>query len=178
MYLIKKQKGFTLIEQIIVISIVGVLAITAIITFSNTNLRKRQRASVLDFNYNLRRIQNFSLIGKKDPADQVPDAYGIYIEDDNTYIVFADTNGDNIREVGIDTDIQTIDLQSGISIAPTGGTVISLVPKGGFCFDSDNDGPDLPDCSGSTTFNITITGSGINQEVVIDHLSGQVSHDY
>lgn len=172
---LKQNDGFSFIELVVMIAIVGLLATTVFINFSGVNFVKNQEAAILDFNYSIRKIQNYSLIGKKNVQNAVPVAYGIYIINDKKYNLFLDYNDDKVFGQD-DVLLQSIDLPDGITISPSGGTITAAVPEGSFCYD-DNNLIGLSDCDGETSFFMIIDGSNLSKKVYINHITGQVSYE-
>jgi len=107
---IKKNKGFSLIEMVIVLAIVAILSYIAVLSFSKTNSREALDKSVLTLISILNEAKseaisskNFSNYGVRIQKDRVISFQGTYGTDNKTYIF--PTSVTISTSTGIGTDI-------------------------------------------------------------------------
>lgn len=78
----KKKKGFTLIELVIVIAIIGVLAAIAIPRYNTA----RKKAANTAHNANVQMLKSAAVIRQGEPSDQVEITWTKKNHDGNTYL--------------------------------------------------------------------------------------------
>lgn len=171
----KSQFGFALVEQIIVLTIVSLLAISAIVTFTDVTVGQKQKTAIEDLYFNIRKIQNYALTGRLTDDGLLADSYGIYIKDNRSYIIFLDVDNDKIFSTE-DSIIQEQQIPLGLSISPVKATITSAVPQGTFCFDADNF-PDDTVCDLETVISIRIDNTETYKAIRINHFLGYISYE-
>jgi len=132
-----KERGFTLIE---VLTSIFIITILSGIIFANYRQSNRQFALLRSANklaQDIRRAQQMAMSTKECPqkceggnpcpcAGQIPPGYGIYLNAGGTnYLLYADRD-DSEDHSGGDTDIETIPLESGVSIQSTSPASLSI----------------------------------------------------
>lgn len=107
--IIKEKKGFTLIEVIVVISIIGLLATSAILSGTQskriTSLNRASREVLIS----LRDAQNKSLITLESSAGLVPCGFGVHYVDENGFLIFKEETSPSGQECVATSTGQNID---------------------------------------------------------------------
>ncbi|MDO8443462.1 MAG: prepilin-type N-terminal cleavage/methylation domain-containing protein [Candidatus Azambacteria bacterium] len=130
------NKGFTVVEMLVVLSIIGV--ITGIVIF---NVGSQQRNSALlrsaqNLSLNLRRIENFALSSKTFKTSGVPCGWGAHFNGAGSasYIIFADKaasvncwDRDFARAVDGSEDFENINLDPQITISSLSGGLSDII---------------------------------------------------
>lgn len=100
----KLNKAFTLIELLVTISILSVLMLVTVFSYSNFNDRLSLSSAVQELAISIRQAQSYGLNVKERGVGSglFDSAYGIYFDlDDLTrYTVFVDTNGNRVYDEG------------------------------------------------------------------------------
>lgn len=171
---LKKQQGFTFVEQVIVLAIIAFLSVTAMFTFSNVTIKQKHIAARDELIFNLRKIQNYAMTGRL-IEDSVPIYYGIHIIDENNYKVFADINGDKLFDTS-DVILDTVVVDSELTLSPNLGTYLAVVPNGSFCYHTAVNIPVELDCDSSRVQLIMIADTNVSHEIMIDPVLGDISY--
>lgn len=123
------KKGFTLIELIVVISIITIVGIMAVPNYYSASKKARYEASVTDIVGIFRDARNTSITGKftKSGSDltTLAGGYGVYLDQANkTIISFQDKNENQIYNTTspADTIISTYNLPPEINIKTMTGS--------------------------------------------------------
>ncbi len=174
MNILQNEKAFILIEQVVIISIIGLLALSAIFAFSNVTLKQKQRAAVQELYFNLRRIQNYSITGRL-VQNKLPKNYGLYL-DKNRYILFLDMNGSKTFDPSVDDIIEVVKIDPILKITPSTGAFVSQIPNGSFCFNEKNI-IGKQNCKGTTKIEISILGLNIVKSIKVYHELGFISYE-
>ena len=111
------KKGFTLVELMVVVSIIGLLSV---VVFANYRAGEKQFAlqrSAHKLAQDIRRAQNMAMSAKEFQG-QVPSRYGIeFGKDRDYYILFADLNDNGKYEPGSpDIEVEKITFEKGVRI--------------------------------------------------------------
>jgi len=124
-----RNTGFTLVEILVVTALI--LLMTTVATF---NLRLGEQSLALDraahkVSLDVRRAMELTLRAQN-LTGCVPSfsGYGLYVDEiasRTSYIIFADCNGNNKYEAGLDLIVETISLEEGIEISSIDPTQIS-----------------------------------------------------
>jgi len=133
--LVKSQLGFTLSELLVVIGIIALITVLVV-----PNWRSGERSLALDrvvhkAGQDVRKVQELALRAQAytcDPPGSIS-GYGIFFDESNStsYILFAECNGSNIYNAGIDGIVKTVQLESGIeiqSVSPSPKASIVFIP--------------------------------------------------
>lgn len=130
------NKGFTVVEMLVVLSIIG--TITGIVIF---NVGSQQRNSALlrsaqNLSLNLRRVENFALSSKIFKTSGVPCGWGIHFNGvgSTSYIIFADkamnvncSDRDFTRAADGSEDFENIKLDPQITISSLGDGLSDVI---------------------------------------------------
>lgn len=109
--------GFTIIELLVVITIVTVFIIVVISNFSQIRLQFALSRTAYKFNQDLKKAQNMALssVPYKDSSgvEQAVDGYGVYIDLDTSgnkkYVIYADKYPGNQQYDSFDYIFETVD---------------------------------------------------------------------
>lgn len=83
------KKGFTLIELVLVVTIIGLVVVFSMVVFSNQQNQTSLESTILEVNSAIRESQNKSISQSQDiPGD---DNYGVYFTN-TSYTVFKGSN--------------------------------------------------------------------------------------
>ena len=104
---VNKNRGFTIVEFLIVISIIGILSVIAFPNYRSTQQRLALQRSASKLAQDIRRSQEMSMSMKELSTGDLPEGYGIYIykndsdcPDDDCYHIYADIDGDERYDPG------------------------------------------------------------------------------
>ena len=115
MILNKKQKGFTLIETVVSLSIIFILSAIILPRYSSLRYEFNLLRSGYKFSQDIRRAQEMATSAKQF-NNSVPSGYGVYLsKNDTSYIIYADIS-DNQKYGAGDQIVETIDLNRKIYI--------------------------------------------------------------
>ena len=114
----QKERGFNIIELVVVVTIIGVLLLVAIANFPQTKLQFALSRSAYKFEQDVRRTQDMTLSyeEQKDSGGvpQPVSGFGVYIDLDTLgnkkYIIYADRAPGNQVYDALDYIVETIDL--------------------------------------------------------------------
>lgn len=117
---ISKNRGFTLVEMLVVIFIIGIISAILIVNWrNNENQYKLQRAAQ-EIAFNIRKAQEMALNGRKCSDGEVPDSsFGVNFDSGtiNSYTVFCDKNNNNTYQTpSADLFVEAISIEPGIVI--------------------------------------------------------------
>jgi prepilin-type N-terminal cleavage/methylation domain-containing protein len=161
-----KERGFTLVE---VLTSLFIIVIISGIVFANYRQSGQQFALQRSANklaQDIRRAQAMAM-GAKEYSGSVPPGYGFIVLagwNDKKYRIYADTNGNGIFDDGVDTVVETMDLEKGVYFKE------ACTPSGcGVCGGSINFRPPDP------TMNICRAVCGENEITIILALSSDPS---
>jgi len=117
---LNKDRGFTIVEFLIVISIIGILSIIAFPNYRSTQQRLALQRSASKLAQDIRRSQEMAM-SMKELSTGLPGGYGIYINkndsdcpDDDCYHIYADIDDDERYDLG--EKIETIFLEKEVCI--------------------------------------------------------------
>ncbi len=109
-----KENAFTMIELLVVTSIIGLLTVSVLLSFRNSNNKYLLDQTAQQFVSDLRRVQNMALSGVDFNGK---DSYGIYTVDNaSSYIIYIDNNGNHTYQSSADTIVETINLDENITV--------------------------------------------------------------
>jgi len=118
---LNKNRGFTIVEFLIVISIVGILSVIAFPNYRSTQQRLALQRSASKLAQDIRRSQEMSMSMKELSTGNLPKGYGTYINkndsdcpDDDCYHIYADIDGDERYDSG--EKVETIFLEKEVYI--------------------------------------------------------------
>lgn len=109
-------RGFTLVEMIIVVGVIGVLAMIIVLQFNGTNKNFSLQNAESLVRSDIRRMMTYATTGKTCCAgDATPTGYGfIATPGSTTYQVYADVDGDKqYTASSTDEILELIDAQTG-----------------------------------------------------------------
>jgi prepilin-type N-terminal cleavage/methylation domain-containing protein len=109
-----KQSGFTLVEMIVVVAIIGLLSTLIVLQFSDTNSSFALDNGEGIVRSDIRRVLTLATSGATCCTDSAtPEGYGIVFEPSLTsYTMYAEGDGDQIYSTsGADEIIQNVDLE-------------------------------------------------------------------
>ncbi len=125
------SKGFTLVETIVVVAVVSILSIVMLASHQGSQKQQAVQRTAHQLAGDIRRAQNMAMASVEHEG-AIPEGYGIYFNrgsDPDSYILFADENGNQTRNEMGDEDVKTIDLPSGVEINwPDGANNIFFEP--------------------------------------------------
>ncbi|GEM_PF-3840368 len=183
MKIFRDQRGFSLVELIVVMAIVVILTAVAFVAVGDNTQRAQLKRSLLDFSVVMRDMQNSAMTGQMQSGN-VPTAYGIYISDQDTYQFFQDLNDNEAWDAG--ETLMSYDLENLVDFdlasftpsachATNGCTIISPVPRGTFCYDNDNSSSG--DCdNAANSVEIFFETSALSDSVIFNTFSGKISY--
>ena len=123
--------GFTLIETLVTVAIVSILSIVMLANYQGSQKQQSVQRAAHQLAGDIRLAQNMAMASTEQEG-VIPDGYGIYINrgsHSDSYILFADKNGNQIRNGMGDEDVETINLPSGVEInSPNGVNNIFFEP--------------------------------------------------
>lgn len=112
--IVSQQRGFTLVEIIIVMSIISLMSVAILANYRNAEKRYLVDQTAQKLASNIRKAQNMAMSGVDMSAGRY--GYGIYIRQaDNFYIIYADVNHNSSHQP-VDLTIETIYFPEGIEI--------------------------------------------------------------
>jgi len=132
-----KERGFTLVEVLVSAFIIAILSTIMLINYRQSNRQYALLRSANKLAQDIRRAQQMAMGAQECPqkceggnpcpcAGQIPLGYGIYLNAGGTnYLLYADRDGSENYSGG-DTDIETIPLESGVSIQSTNPASLSV----------------------------------------------------
>jgi prepilin-type N-terminal cleavage/methylation domain-containing protein len=100
----EKSKGFTLVEVMVSLSIIGIMSTVFLVNYHSTNQRSALILSSKKMASDIRMAQNHSLGSKEYGSGNIPSGgWGVYIDKTSSdYIIFADNNGNYSFDSGED----------------------------------------------------------------------------
>lgn len=130
------SKGFTLIEIVVVVSIIVI--ITGIVIFNIGSVRQNSALlkSAQNLSLNMRQVQNYSLSSKDFKAQGVPCGWGIHFNGlgSTSYIIFADlassqdcSNRDFLRASDGSEDFEVVNFDAGIVISNLSNNLSDII---------------------------------------------------
>lgn len=179
----KNKKGFTLAELVIVMIITTILVAVAAFSASQTSEKANMKSSIVQVAEILRQVQNYSMTGHED-GGSVPDAYGIFFEDSDTYIFFKDLNANDAWDAG--ETIKSYDLEGNTGFvfadftpdaceANNGCTIVARIPGGIFRYDDNNATKDDSDPDADNVV-ISLSVGDLTDDLTLNTYSGKVSY--
>lgn len=126
-------KGFTLIEVIVVIAIIGIMSSIMLAMMAENRIRSQVEAAAIEFSARLRTLQNDSLVGKFDSSGI---ACGYVLDTSATsYKVsyaYAPTcaNVVNLCTASEKKMIYQTNIPNGVKVSPAGSGVCFTIPFG------------------------------------------------
>jgi len=104
---LNKNRGFTIIEFLIVISIIGILSVITFPDYRSTQQRLALQRSASKLAQDIRRSQEMAMSMKELSTGVLPEGYGTYINkndsdcsNDDCYHIYADIDGDERYDPG------------------------------------------------------------------------------
>lgn len=167
----KRCHGFSLVEQVIVLTIVSLMSIMAVVSFTDFTVKQKRRSGIEVLYGDLVRIRNYAMSGYAVVKDRVPIYYSIRFIGENSYEVVAlydeKKNDETIIESRAFSDSLKFDVGD-ISI-------FSKVPDGSLCR-REKDFQDL-NCQGRSE--ISLQSKDMydveKSKIYIDHSTGTLS---
>ncbi|MFH1598486.1 MAG: type II secretion system protein [Patescibacteria group bacterium] len=105
----KTKKGFTMVEMLVVISIVGILVTLIIVDFRRGKMNDDLRHSAISLSEAFRQVQNLAQSGRESASAEERRGFGIFLNpgvDPDKYWVFDDQNADHFYNVSDDKLIE------------------------------------------------------------------------
>lgn len=165
------REGFTLIELVIVISIVLILSVSATVSFNQAQQKSKRDIGRLQLKNAIRQIQNNAITGITTDDGVLPEFYSIYFSNEGYYILFYDVNGDMVYDVN-DYMVKKYDIEAPIEIEPNFFVLGSKVDTGEFCsYDIETQ---YMQCEDDITINILNTRTNNQSGIKINFLTGSI----
>ena len=159
--MLKKIKGFTLIEVIIVISILGIMVIAIIPSYRAYNKRNQLRESAQLVRSAIVEAQNNALAPKPPPNTDSDWRYGAKYKDSRTFVVYQT----NPNVTGSDEELRTYNLASPVEWVTSNWDVQ---------FTSPNATAELP-CSTTLSIKLKLIGKSDSNTINLNCISGQIN---
>lgn len=121
--------GFTLIEMLVVISIIGMLSALTMVNYKERENKSRTEAQAQKFASILKQAQSMALAGETVEGVR-PTGFGIYIINSTSYVLFADMNGNMVRDLPTDNDIQIYTLTNNVTMSSLLTNIVFNLPTG------------------------------------------------
>jgi type IV pilus assembly protein PilA len=185
----KSKKGFTLVELLVVLAVIGVLATILLANYNNFGARQEVRNAAAELKTNLRKYQTFAISGQKNPTnltaglgcnshDRQLDHYEIVVSSPSTYnvnIVCHEVNPPH----AVTTEPVTANVPWGpnVPIAAVGAAGADCAPGGTVTirFLPINEGVEFLSCFGAVdNVSITVGQAGGDTSVVTVTNTGQI----
>lgn len=120
MKIIKNKKGLTMMELLIVISIIGIMSVLIIPRYSRYKDAKSLSLTKTQIGNDVRRVQNYTFSTVKFKNDFPTGGYGIHFTKSGNYIIFADRNSnhmyDSSADPNVDETVETVALPPGMTV--------------------------------------------------------------
>ncbi len=158
--MLKRKRGFTLFEMMVVLSIISIMAILVLVRFREGEKQYALDQAAQRLAVDLREAQGRAVSGA-DPGFAIA-GYGIFINSANSYSLFLGTDKDsnNCPIADSYSTIKTVNLTNTISIDNVGSRIFFVPPRPTTCI---NGSPSEE----LVVFSLTRPGSSVLKQVKV-----------
>lgn len=156
-----REKGITLIELLITIAVMAILLAVSFWGYKDRGRELAFERAVFNFTTKLEQVREMAMSAQEVGTERPEGGYGISFTIGKSYIIFVDINFNKIYNSGIDTLVDTVNLDEGASIS-------ALSPANPIDVVFEPPSPLVYINGGFDRTEITLSGAGRSRKVVVN----------